>query len=109
MLPVRRDTARGIMVAGFISPNVGPPGNANLPIGALRNANREIGVPRIQPTRFVPRVPRSLSAAPAKGTPISSICSRYDLLVLIPLTPSYYCPSRTPPPYCLLWLGTQLS
>jgi hypothetical protein len=28
------------------------PGNANLPIGAARNANREIGVPGFPPRRF---------------------------------------------------------
>ena len=45
----------------------------------------------------------------SKSTAIPSVCSRYEPLVLIPLTPSYYCPLGTPPPYCLLWLGTQLS
>ena len=30
------------------------PGNANLPIGGLHDANREIGVPGVQPERFVP-------------------------------------------------------
>jgi hypothetical protein len=28
------------------------PGNANLPIGATQSANREIGVPRVQPVRY---------------------------------------------------------
>jgi len=31
-------------------------GNANLPIGTLGDANREIGVPGIQPIRLVPNV-----------------------------------------------------
>ncbi len=47
MLPVRRDTARGIMVAGIIDPNVSPSGNADLPIGDAQAARRggEVGVP----------------------------------------------------------------
>jgi hypothetical protein len=32
------------------------PGNANLPIGTMQPANREIGVPGFLPTRFVPSV-----------------------------------------------------
>ncbi len=35
------------------------------------------------------------------------VCSRYASLVLTPLTPSYYCPPGTPPPYFLPWHGTQ--
>jgi hypothetical protein len=34
-------------------PEASLPGNANLPIGGFRNANREVGVPGFQPTRFV--------------------------------------------------------
>ncbi len=63
MLPVRRDTARGTMVAGIIDSHVGPPGNANLPIGGLPIANREIGVPGFQPMWTLPRVSLSFSAA----------------------------------------------
>ena len=32
------------------------PGNANLPIGGLRDADREIGVPRFHPIDYVPSV-----------------------------------------------------
>ena len=32
------------------------PGNANLLIGGLRDANQEIGVPGFQPLRFLPNV-----------------------------------------------------
>jgi hypothetical protein len=31
------------------------PGNANLPIGVAQAANREIGVPRVEPIRSVPK------------------------------------------------------
>jgi hypothetical protein len=48
------------------------------------------------------------SATLSQSTPIPTVYSRYEPLVLIPLTPSYYCPLGTPPPYCLLWLGTQV-
>jgi hypothetical protein len=30
------------------------PGNANLPIGDAKTANREIGVPRFNPIKFIP-------------------------------------------------------
>jgi hypothetical protein len=32
------------------------PGNANLPIGVLPRANREIGVPKFAPIQFMPTV-----------------------------------------------------
>jgi hypothetical protein len=73
---VRRPTAREAKAAGIISPHVAPPGNANLPIGGLRIANREIDVPRIQPTRSVPSVRRSPSVTLSRSTSIPSICSR---------------------------------
>jgi hypothetical protein len=40
------------------------PGNANLPIGVLPRANREIGVPRLAPTQFTPTVPCDWKAIP---------------------------------------------
>jgi hypothetical protein len=59
---VRQGTMQGGMRVGIISPDVAlSPGNANLPIGGLRIANREIGVPGIQPLRFLPRLQLSLA------------------------------------------------
>ena len=58
MLLVRRGTVRWAMIAGITSLR---PGNASLPIGDAQTANREIGVPGIQPLRFVPRVQLSLA------------------------------------------------
>jgi hypothetical protein len=74
MLQALRGTARRARAAGIISPY--SPGNANLPIGDAQPANREIGVPRIQPMRLLPRVNCEPSKALSKSTAIPSICSR---------------------------------
>ena len=76
------------------------PGNANLPIGEFKIANREIGVPRFRPHALY-----EAQSGPSEWTAIPCVYSRYEPLVLIALTPSYYCPLRTPPPYCRSWLG----
>jgi len=103
MLLLRRGMARAVKAEAII----------NLLLARERQSpdwrGGEIGVPGIQPIQFLPRARRYLSGDQSQSPAIPSICSRYDPLVLIPLTPSYYCPSRTPPPYCLPWLGTQQS
>jgi hypothetical protein len=43
------------------------PGNANFPIGVLPRANREIGVPRLAPTQFMPTVPCDWKAIPVES------------------------------------------
>ena len=53
------------------------PGNANLPIGDLQYANREIGVPRFQTMQCVPSVRCDWQAIPVESPRMDGLSGRW--------------------------------
>ena len=59
------------------------PGNANLPIGDLQYANREIGVPRFQTMQCVPSMRCDWEPIPVESPRKGGIPGRWTCAVLV--------------------------
>src|ERR1035437_7086257 len=85
VIPVKPSCQDNFRISLHFSRDSVWPGNANLPIGDLQYANREIGVPRFQTTQCMPSVRCDWEAIPVQSLRLDGLPGRWPCTVLVNL------------------------